>query len=133
MQHMQVLAALINAVVIVKTHLNTGQYGHVVLFSTDLALTADQIADWYSLRFQIEFNFRNAKQYWGLEDFMNVSATAVTHAVNLAFFMVNFSHILLKPYREYDPTFSVLDLKALSHARRYLDETINNAARNAYT
>jgi len=26
----------------------------------------------YSLCFQIEFNFRDAKQYWGLEDFMNV-------------------------------------------------------------
>ena len=26
----------------------------------------------YSLCFQIEINFRHAKQYWGLEDFMNV-------------------------------------------------------------
>jgi putative transposase len=115
---------LLNVVVIAKTHLNTGQRGHVVLFSTDLILTADHIVDWYSLRFQIEFNFRDAKQYWGLEDFMNVSPTAVANAVNLAFLMVNLSHIMLKPYREHDPTCSVLDLKALLRARRYLDETI---------
>ena len=27
------------------------------------------IIDSYSARFQIEFNFRDAKQFWGLEDF----------------------------------------------------------------
>ena len=36
--------------------------------------------DYYKLRFQIEFNFRDAKQFWGLEDFMNLSQTAVTNA-----------------------------------------------------
>jgi putative transposase len=115
---------LLNIVVVVKTHLQTGKHGHVVLFSTDLDLTADQIVDYYRLRFQIEFNFRDAKQYWGLEDFMNVSPLAVTNAVNLAFFMVNLSHILLEPHRQHDPNFSVLDLKARFRAQRYLSETI---------
>ena len=50
-----------------------------------------------TLRFQIEFNFRDAKQYWGLDDFMNVKQTAVTNAANLSFFMVNFSSVLLRP------------------------------------
>jgi hypothetical protein len=115
---------LLNVVVIVKTHLTTGKCGHVVLFSTDLTLTAEQIVDYYSLRFQIEFNFRDTKQHWGLDDFMNTSPQAVTNAVNLAFFMVNFSQVILKPYREHDPLFSVLDLKAQFRARRYLSETI---------
>jgi putative transposase len=115
---------LLNIVVVVKIHLKTGKRGHVVLFSTDLDLTADQIVDYYSLRFQIEFNFRDAKQDWGLEDFMNISQLAVTNAANLAFFMVNLSHILLEPHRQPDPHFSVLDLKARFRARRYLSETI---------
>lgn len=115
---------LLNVVILVKTHLTTGQRGHVVLFSTDLHLAATQLVDFYSLRFQIEFNCRDAKQYWGLEDFMNVSATAVTNAVNCAFLMVNLSHIMLKPYRKQTPDFSVRDLKVLFRARRYLDETI---------
>ena len=114
----------LNVVVVVKTHLPTGKRGHVVLFSTDLDLTADQIIDYYSLRFQIEFNFRDAKQYWGLDDFMNVKPVAVTNAVNLAFLMVNLSAVMLKPYRYDQPDFSVLDLKAQFRARRYLDETI---------
>jgi hypothetical protein len=116
---------LLNIVVIVKTHLVTGKRGHIILFSTDLDLNAHQIVDFYSLRFQIEFNFRDAKQHWGLEDFMNVSETAVTNAVNLAFLMVNLSSIMLQPYREQEPDFSVLDLKAQFRARRYLSETIN--------
>ena len=114
----------LNVVVVVKTHLKTGKRGHIVLFSTDLDLTADQIVDYYSLRFQIEFNFRDAKQYWGLDDFMNVKPVALTNAVNLAFLMVNLSAVMLKPYRSHQPDFSVLDLKAQFRARRYLDETI---------
>jgi putative transposase len=109
----------LNVVVVVKTHLKTGKRGHVVLFSTDLDLTADQIAEYYSLRFQIEFNFRDGKQYWGLDDFMNVKPVAVTNAVNLAFFMVNLSAVMLRPYRYAHPDFSVLDLKAQFRARRY--------------
>lgn len=115
---------LLNIVVVVKTQLKTGKRGHVILFSTDLTLSACQIVDYYSLRFQIEFNFRDAKQYWGLQDFMNVSSQAVTNAVNLAFFMVNLAQVLLKPYRQHDVLFSVLDLKAQCRAQRYLAETI---------
>ena len=115
---------LLNVVVVVKTHRATGKHTHVVLFSTDLNLTAAQIVDYYSLRFQIEFNFRDAKQYWGLEDFMNTSQQTVTNAANLAFLMVNLSQILLIPYRDQQPDFSVRDLKARFRARRYLSETI---------
>ena len=33
---------------------------HVLLFSTDLELDYKKMVDFYSLRFQIEFNFRDA-------------------------------------------------------------------------
>ena len=58
----------------------------------------------YTMRFKIEFNFRDAKQYWGLEDFMNTKETAVTNAVNLAFFMVNFSSVWLCCMNIFGPT-----------------------------
>ena len=58
----------------------------------------EKIIEYYKLRFQIEFHFRDAKQFWGLEDFMNLSQTAVTNAANLAFFMVNLSHHLLSEF-----------------------------------
>ena len=87
-------------------------------------LAYDKLIDYYSLRFQIEFNFRDAKQYWGLEDFMNVKPTAVTNAVNLSLFMVNLTYRLLGDFRQSDPAASVLDLKAYFRGQRYVHETI---------
>ena len=114
----------LNVVIIVKTHIKTTAHAHVILFSTDLEQPYDQIVKFYSLRFQIEFNFRDAKQYWGLEDFMNVKETAVTNAANLSLFMVNFSAALAEPFRKYNPDFSVLDLKSHYRGYRYASETI---------
>jgi len=53
----------LNVVMIVKTNLRTGRTEKVLLFSNDLDLSYDKLIDYYSLRFQIEFNFRDAKQY----------------------------------------------------------------------
>jgi len=116
----------LNVVVLVKTDSRSRKRSHVVLFSTDLSLSAEQIVDYYSLRFQIEFNFRDAKQYWGLEDFMNVSDVAVTNAVNLAFLMVNLSAVLLPAHRQQPPDFSVIDLKSHFRSRRYLSDVIKS-------
>jgi putative transposase len=75
----------------------------------DVQLTFSRLVKFYSLRFQIEFTLRvrDAKQYWGLEDFMNVKDgfAAVTNAINQAFFMVNFSAALLQPYRQRNPDY----------------------------
>jgi hypothetical protein len=117
-------AFALNVIVILKTNLETQAQAHVILFSTDLKQASKQIIKFYSLRFQIEFNFRDAKQYWGLEDFMNVKETAVTNAANLAFFMVNFSFALLQPLRQQNPDYSVLDLKSHYRGYRYASETI---------
>jgi len=118
-------AFALNVVILVKTNLETNTQAHVILFSTDLEQTYDKIIKFYSLRFQIEFNFRDAKQFWGLEDFMNVKDTAVTNAANLSFFMVNFSYALLQPLRKQNPDYSVLDLKSHYRGYRYASETIN--------
>ena len=117
-------AFALNVVIILKTHLETHAQAHVILFSTDLEQTYHNIIQFYSLRFQIEFDFRDAKQYWGLEDFMNIKETAVTNAANLSFFMVNFSAALLQPIRQQNPEYSILDLKARYRGYRYVTETI---------
>ena len=117
-------AFVLNVVILLKTNLETGAQAHVILFSTDLELVYDKIIQYYSLRFQIEFNFRDAKQYWGLEDFMNIKETAVTNAANLSFFMVNFSYALLQPFRQQNPDYSILDLKSHYRGCRYAFETI---------
>ncbi len=114
----------LNVVCILKTHLLTEKKSHVLLFSSDLALEAEKMIDYYRLRFQIEFNFRDAKQYWGLEDFMNVNKTPVNTAANLSMFMVNVSAKLLAPLRLEHAESSVLDLKAHYRAMKYLRETL---------
>jgi putative transposase len=115
---------LLNIVVIVKTNLKTNQTVHVLLFSSDLNLEYESLIDYYRLRFQLEFNFRDAKQYWGLEDFMNVKERPVYNSANLALFMVNISHALIRPIRDQWPAFSVNDLKAWFRARKYVVETL---------
>ena len=114
----------LNVVCILKTHLRREKKSHVLLFSSDLALDAETIIDYYALRFQIEFNFRDAKQYWGLEDFMNVKKTPVSNAANLSMFMVNVSAKLLAPLRLEHAELSVLDLKARYRGLKYLHETL---------
>ena len=114
----------LNVVVIVKTNLKTGVRAHVLLFSSDLALAYDTLGEYYSLRFQIEFTFRDAKQHWGLEDFMTMTATGVNNAANLSLFMVSLSAVLLEDVRQADPQCSVLDLKAWYRGSRYVRETI---------
>lgn len=114
----------LNIVILLRTNLTTKACSHVILFSSDLDLAYHKLIDFYSLRFQIEFNFRDAKQFWGLEDFMNVSEVAVTNAANLSLFMVDISQVLMCEYRQNDPDFSILDLKAHYRGYRYVSETI---------
>jgi putative transposase len=115
---------LLNIVIIVKINLKTQACAHILLFSSDLELAYDKLIDYYRLRFQIEFNFRDAKQFWGLEDFMNVNQTPVYNAANLAMFMVNVSQVLIRHFRPTCPTFSVNDLKAHFRGRKYVTETL---------
>jgi putative transposase len=82
------------------------------------------LIDYYSLRFQIEFNFRDAKQDWGLEDFMNVTQTAVRNAAHLALFMVTVAAHLLRDLRQQAPQAGVLDLKAHFRGCKYVAETL---------
>ena len=125
---MQVLhkefAQPLNVVILAKTNLRTQARAHVVLFSSDLALAYAPLVDYYGLRFQIEFNFRDAKQYWGLEDFMNITPIGVTNAANLSLFMVNVAYCLRADGHSRDPDSSVLDLKADCRGSKYVEETI---------
>ena len=114
----------INMVILTKINLKTGAFANVNLFSSDLELAYAKIIDYYSLRFQIEFNFRDAKQFWGLEDFMNIKEVPVTNALNLSLFMVNLSYVLLREFRQTNPESGIIDLKAYYRAAKYFEETI---------
>jgi len=114
----------LNVVIIQKIIDN--KTARVLLFSTDLDLDYQKIIDYYSSRFQIEFNFRDSKEFWGLEDFMNIKENRINNAANLAFFMVNMSYILLEKFRVSNNNTSsgIRDLIASYRAEKYFDETL---------
>jgi len=112
----------LNVVIIVKINLKTKKMGQAILFSSDGDLNWEKVVDYYSLRFQIEFNFREAKQHFGLEDFMNTTKVGVENAANMAFLMVNLSAKLLKT--EGANGVSINDLKSRYRGVKYALETI---------
>lgn len=77
----------------------------------------------------MEFNFGDAKQYWGLEDFMTIGPTLVYNAANLSVFMVNLSQIL----RQQVPFLgmSVIDLKVGFQADKYVREVLKRLQQSA--
>ena len=108
----------LNVVIICKENIKTKKMTKIILFSSDSELGWENIIAYYRLRFQIEFNFRDAKQYWGLEDFMVINEQSVFNAANLSLFMVNLSQTVLATSKEE----SILDLKARYHGIRYAEE-----------
>ena len=115
-------AAPLNIVIIEKINLRTHKSGHAVLFSSDLELGWEKLLEYYALRFQIEFNFRDAKQHFGLEDFMTRTEVGVETAANLSFLMVLLSAKVLR--ESAGQWVSINDLKTHFRGARYALETI---------
>ncbi len=121
----------LNVVIIERIDLKTKKIGNAILFSNDLELGWEKLLDYYSLRFQIEFNFRDAKQHFGLEDFMTTTKTGVENAANLAFMMVNVSAELLKTGEE--NRVGIEDLKTHFRGVKYAVEAIKILQEKAET
>jgi putative transposase len=119
----------LNVVVIVKTDLKKQKVGYVILLSSDEELGWEKLIEYYSLRFQIEFNFRDAKQHFGLEDFMNTTARGVENAVNVSFLMVNVGAELLKNSEE--KLVGINDLKTHYRGAKYARWIIKKVLKNA--
>lgn len=104
-----------------------------VLFSTDLEADYNTIIDVYQVRFQIEFNFRDARQFFGLSNFKNIKKQQVLNVIGYAFFMVSLSNILIFEIKQKKPDcpLSIQDLKAFFRAEKYINELLNRHDFNA--
>ncbi len=67
----------------------------MIQFSSDLELPFNKLIDYFSLRFQVELNFRYDKLYYSLNNFMNISSITMISTTNLPLVMVDVSHVLL--------------------------------------
>jgi len=116
----------LNVVIIRAISKKTKKVGYCYLFTGDLNLSYDKIVEYYSLRFQIEFNFRDAKQYFGLADFKNYKQAQVTNAANISFFMCNIAYILAEEFKRYFKlqNASILDMKAYYRTELIANETL---------
>lgn len=110
---------LLNVVIVKHLCAWSGKTSFSVWFTNDLDLNADTLLDYYSLRFQIEFDFRDAKQHFGLSDFKNYKPQNLTNFVNLSFFMCLISKPILDFYRQLllIPKLSITDLKTIFYQR----------------
>ena len=119
----------LKVVIIEKINEKQKKIGHAILFSSDVNLSWEKIVEYYGLRFQIEFNFRDAKQHFGLEDFMNTTERGVENAVNLSFLLVNVSAKLLSEKSE--NCLGINDLKSQYRGAKYARWIINKVLKIA--
>lgn len=117
---------VLNIVVIETTNTKTNKVAYAILFSNDLTLTADKIVTYYQLRFQIEFDFRDVKQYFGVHKMKNYKQVPMMQMFNLAFFSLTVSRILVQQYRKlYNiPKLSIIDLKNVVRTRWILNSVL---------
>ena len=98
---------------------NYDQHGfattHAILFSTDLNLNPGKILQYYRQRYQIEFLFRDAKNFAGLEDCQARSESKLHFHVNASLSTVSLAkalHYLNVPKGERN-SFSMTDVKVM--------------------
>ena len=83
-----------------------------VLFSTDTDMSAVDIFDIYRTRFQIEFLYRDSKQFTGLCSCQSRDAKAMDFAFNMSLSTINVARQFGK---DYGMDLSVSDVKLLLH------------------
>jgi putative transposase len=114
----------LNGVILTKLNLRTHAQAHVILLSRDLPRASAPLVDDDRVRCHIALNCRDATQHWGLEDFRDIPPTGVTHAANLALFLVKMGYHLPSELRQHDPAYSILDLPAACRGDTAVAETI---------
>ena len=67
----------------------TDKTRYALLFSTDLKQSAEEILQLYRLRFQIEFIFRDAKQFTGFSDCQARNENALDFHLNVSLMALN--------------------------------------------
>ena len=66
-----------------------GKTKNILLFSTGINLPAEQILEYYQARFQIEFIFRDAKQFTGLSDCQSLNSQRLDFHFNASLIALN--------------------------------------------
>jgi IS4 transposase len=103
---------------------------YIVLASTDLALDGRKLVELYGARFQIEFLFRDSKQFTGLSDCQARAEAALDFHFNAALATLNLARTeqLLEQSDESPLVFSMASWKQRQFNERLLDVFIEKLA-----
>ena len=116
-----------NLRVVVVRHLPTGR--SALLFSTDVALSTQTIYRYYKARFQIEFLFRDAKQFTGLRDCQARSARKLRFHFHLSLSAVSFAKLEARQRAERSQApFSMASLKRRYFNQHLIDRILDHLA-----
>lgn len=120
------LKRMIRLVLILNTQAPKPRY--ILLFSTDLELMGKELMKLYQLRFQIEFLFRDAKQFTGLEDCQARDKKALDFHFNMSMTAINLAKLDLLHQHDPKQTF-VFSLRSYIHrifSHRLLSRLFSN-------
>lgn len=93
---------------LVVFHPNEGK--PILYFSTDVNMSAKAVVEYYRTRFQIEFCYRDGKQFTGLCDCQARDFDKLDFAFNASLSAVNVTKVVI--HEDY-PSFSICNLKSL--------------------
>ena len=120
--------------VVVKTK-NKNKWGHKLYFSTDVEMDWERVLTLYKNRFQIEFLYRDAKQFTGLDHCEARSANKLDFHFNASLTSLNLvkmAHWMTVPKNERGP-FSMADAKNMYHNELQLNRFIRTFGINPNT
>ncbi|MDQ3754995.1 MAG: transposase [Acidobacteriota bacterium] len=117
-------------VVIVVNRKDKRKPRYVVLFSTDTELSATAIFRYYKARFQIEFIFRDAKQFAGFSDCQARDKEALHFHFNASVTVVNVARLMAQAEQSIDEklVFSMASIKQRAFNEHMLQLIITKLA-----
>lgn len=92
----------------------------IALASTDLSLAPETIVAYYCLRFQIEFLFRDSKQYTGLTQCQARSQAKLDFHFNASLSALNVAR--LQWYEKERSTFSMASIKRITYNELFMEQ-----------
>ena len=116
-----------NLQVVVVVHTQRNRYA--VLFSTDVNLEPQRLYRYYKARFQIEFLFRDAKQFTGLSDCQARSKAKLDFHFNASLSAVTFAKLEARQQNgNPDQPFSMASLKRRAFNQHLIDRICEHLA-----
>ena len=123
--HAKALKRFVNLVIIYTK--KKEKWSHKLYFSTDLNLETNLLLEYYQTRFQIEFIYRDAKQFTGLHNFQGRSQEKLYFHFNTSLTSINLAKVThwISIPKENRKAFSMSSIKTMYHNQLLLNRFIN--------